>query len=389
MRVLITLDSNVYHEINGLVSSVLNLRQALEERGHEAMILDLSSTCHPLEDGKVISMPSVSIAKIYPRMRFRLRPIGRRQLGLIMAWKPDIVHSQNETSTFSSAKKIAGKLGIPLVQTHHTSWKDYMCYINPCKKLGDEIVKLVLRNWISRYCTVAIAPSRKLYETLIGYKVRCPVQIVPSGIDTGLYDRRLSVEEAAALRQSLGIEPRRKVALYLGRVAREKNLDTLLSLWKKAGRRDAVLVIAGDGPRLEDLRRQVDALGLTGQVAFTGMVPHSETWKYYSFADFFVCASETETQGLTYVEAIASGLPVLAKDDLCLEGVLEDGVNGWRFHDENEFLDRLQRILERDWDRDAVAATVRERFSKERFAENVERVYMDALGRYKARHPPR
>lgn len=383
MRVLITLDSNVYQEINGLVISVLNLRQALEERGHEVLILDLSPTRRPEEDGKVISMPSISIAKIYPRMRFRLPPVGRRQLNLILNWKPDLVHSQNETSTFPSAKKVAKKLDIPLVQTHHTSWKDYMCYVNPCKRLGNWIVKMVLRNCISNHCTLAIAPSRKLYDTLIGYKVKCPVRIVPSGIDTSLFTRRVSAEEAAALRKGLGIAPDQKIALYLGRVAREKNLDTLLTLWKKAGRHDAVLVIAGFGPRLEDLRRQALLLGLDGRVLFTGMVRHDETWKYYGFADFFVCASETETQGLTYVEAIASGLPILAMADKCLDGVLEDGVNGWQFHNEEEFLDRLDRVLSREWDRGAVAATVIQRFSKERFAENVEQVYLDALERYK------
>lgn len=385
MKVLITLDSNVYHEINGLVISVLNLRQALEARGHEVLILDLSSTRRPEEDGKVISMPSISIAKLYPRMRFRLPPIGRRQLDLVLNWKPDLVHSQNETSTFPSAKKISKKLDIPLLQTHHTSWKDYMCYVNPSKKLGNWIVKTVLRSYISKHCTLSIAPSRKLYETLLDYRVKCPVRIIPSGIDTSLYGRPLPAGEAAALRAGLGIPPGQKIALYLGRIAREKNLDTLLSLWKRADRRDAVLVIAGFGPRLEALRRQTAALGLTGRVLFTGMVKHEETWKYYGFADFFVCASETETQGLTYVEAIASGLPVLAKSDLCLDGVLEDGVNGWQFRDTDEFLDRLEQILSRTWDRGAVAATVREKFSRERFAENIEQAYLEALSLHKQR----
>lgn len=385
MRVLITLDSNVYHEINGLVISVLNLRQALEARGHEVLILDLSSTRRPEEDGKVISMPSISIEKLYPKMRLRLPPIGRRQLDLVLNWKPDLVHSQNETSTFPSAKKIAKKLDIPLIQTHHTSWKDYMCYVNPSKKIGNWIVKMVLRNCISSHCTLAVAPSKKLYETLLEYQVKCPVRVVPSGIDTSLYGHRLSEEETAALRESLGIAPGQKIALYLGRIAREKNLDTLLSLWKRADRHDAVLVIAGFGPRLEHLRRQAVELGLTGRVLFTGMVQHDETWKYYSFADFFVCASETETQGLTYVEAIASGLPVLAMADRCLDGVLKDGINGWQFHDAEEFPHRLEQILRREWDRDAVAATVRESFSRERFAENIEQVYLDALGQYKHR----
>lgn len=385
MRVLITLDSNVYHEINGLVISVLNLCQALEQRGHEVLILDLSDSRKPEEDNRVISMPSVSIARIYPQMRFRLLPVGRRQMNLILDWKPDLVHSQNETSTFSSAKKIARKLGIPLVQTHHTSWKDYMCYVNPCKPLGDWIVKVVLRDRISRFCTLSVAPSRKLYDTLMRYGVKCPVRIVPSGIDTGLYSRRLSDAEIDTIRQELGIPHGLKIALYLGRVAREKNLDTLLDLWKKAGRQDAVLVIAGFGPKLDELRLRVRRLGLEGQVFFTGLVRHDETWKYYAFADFFVCASETETQGLTYVEAIASGLPVLAMADLCLEDVLVDGVNGWMFHDEGEFVAGLERMLGREWDRETVAATVTGRFSRERFAENMERVYLDALSRFRYR----
>ena len=100
--------------INGVVTSVCNLREELQQRGHEVKILTLSRTAHSYEEEGVIYMGSVNAGYIYPGARLRVSP-GRELYCRIIEWQPDIVHSQCEFSTFFMAKRIAEECKIPLV----------------------------------------------------------------------------------------------------------------------------------------------------------------------------------------------------------------------------------------------------------------------------------
>ena len=144
------------------------------------------------------------------------------------------------------------------------------------------------------------------------------------------------------IRARYGILPETTVLLYVGRLAREKNLEELLRCQREAQRRHAVLMVVGDGPFRKELEKQAGKYGLSESVIFTGMVPTEEVWKYYQAGDLFVSASTSETQGLTYGEALASGLPLLCRKDGCLEEVVKEGENGWQYSSQDEFLDHLE-----------------------------------------------
>ena len=137
MKVLITTDW-YKPAINGVVTSVCNLREELQQRGHEVKILTLSRTARSYEEEGVIYMGSVNAGYIYPGARLRVSP-GRELYRGIIEWNPDIVHSQCEFSTFFMAKKIAEECKIPLVHTYHTVYEDYTHYFSPYKKWGRDI----------------------------------------------------------------------------------------------------------------------------------------------------------------------------------------------------------------------------------------------------------
>ena len=116
--------------------------------------------------------------------------------------------------------------------------------------------------------------------------------------------------------------------VYVGRLAEEKNISELLRHTAALERKNITLLLVGDGPYRTSLEHQVEALGLEQQVVFAGMIPPEQVMHYYRLGDVFVSASSSETQGLTYIEALAAGVPALCRQDPCLAGVIIDGVNG-------------------------------------------------------------
>jgi 1,2-diacylglycerol 3-alpha-glucosyltransferase len=379
MKILITTD---WYKpvINGVVTSVENLRTGLLAAGHEVKILTLSGTRRNRIDGDTYYVGSLSAGLIYPNARIMLAyevPIIR---GLIK-WKPDIVHSQCEFSTFFLAHAVATRCGAPLVHTYHTAYEDYTHYFIPSRKLGKKLSALVSRRIIAATQAV-IVPSGKIADMLEGYGVKKPINVIPSGLSM---DQFMKDDPAlrAGLREKFGIGEDECVLLYLGRLAKEKNVEELLWMLKNDCREDQRMLIVGGGPYERELRSMAAELGLEGRIIFTGMVPADEVAGYYSAVDVFVNASDSETQGLTYMEAMASGLPVICKDDDCLRDVVVHGENGYIYKDEEDFAAILEELRGSAELRARVGAaarkTVLEQFSLERFAESCVAVYEKCL----------
>ena len=192
-----------------------------------------------------------------------------------------------------------------------------------------------------------------------------------------------SAEERAATRAECGIPEGKRVLLNIGRLAKEKNLEKILRVFPELHRRlpDVQLVIIGEGPLKQTLQEQAETLGVADSVSIVGAKPWEKIDRYYAIGDVFVSASHSETQGLTYIEAAASGLCVCAVDDPCLLGVFRDGVSAVLSGDSDEqLLESLMlsfspvggRIR-----RNAVEAA--RPYSTEQFAQRVECCYMTAL----------
>ena len=373
MKVLITTDWYA-PVINGVVTSVLLLQRELEKLGHEVRVVTLSNNLHTYKDGNVYYMGSVSANKIYPGARLKINR-NRSLLHELVAWRPDVIHSQCEFSSFRVAYALSNRLGVPIVHTYHTVYEDYTHYFSPSVRVGRAVVSVFSR-WICGRTACVVAPSRKVEKLLREYGVRCRIEVIPTGVDLGAYRREPDGERMAALRRRWALPEDRTVLLFLGRMAKEKNLEQLVDQIAAAGRRDVTLLLVGDGPDREEVLDYARGKGL--DVIFTGMVPHGEVADYYRLGDLFVTASTSETQGLTYFEALAAGVPVLCRRDPCVEGVVEDGVNGWQYDSGEDFGRRLSDFCADAALRRQMREAAREsseKFSAEAFGAAAARLY--------------
>ncbi len=382
MKILIT--SDWYSPaVNGVVTSVKNLRRELERRGHKVRVLTLSQTTRSWEKDGVTYLGSVAAGLVYPGARLRTALAGKWVRELV-AWRPDVVHSQCEFSTFFLARRIAEELDVPLVHTYHTVYEDYTHYFSPSVRFGKKAVAVFSR-WVAGQTDCLIAPTGKVRLLLKNYGVDKPVFVVPSGIDLRRFGGEPDPWRMAVLRASLNIPQDRLVLVSVGRLAGEKNIDELLRIRAAMGNSAVTLLLVGDGPDRARLEGLAASLGLAApDVVFAGQVAPEQVADWYQLGDLFVSASTSETQGLTYVEALAAGVPALCRLDPCLVNVIRDGENGWQYRDEADFQRKLDCFLAQPHRRKQLSQNARqtaEGFSAERFAESVEAVYREQIAR--------
>ena len=374
MKILLTSD---WYEpvVNGVVTSVRNLKRELEKRGHEVRVLTLSENRDSRKEGDVYYIHSHSAGLVYPNARVTL-PVAHPYVQELMDWKPDIVHSQCEFTTFWFARRIAFRTGAPLIHTYHTIYEDYTHYFSPNKAMGAVAARLLSRKVLDQTDAV-IAPTKKVKAILERYMVEPAIFTIPTGIDLAPFADGVREKQ---LRTPVADEA--PVLITVGRLAKEKNIEEILELLADARGQQYRYLLVGDGPYLEVLEAKVQALGLTDRVTLAGMVPPEQVASYYKKGDIFVCASGSETQGLTYIEALASGLPLVCHKDACLEDVLTDGYNGWQYENAQGFFDGLENLWKSgDVYREASAHAAEQAhiFSAAHFAEQVEHVYRLAL----------
>ncbi|MGN0802051.1 MAG: glycosyltransferase family 4 protein [Candidatus Faecivicinus sp.] len=381
MKILITTDL-FSAPANGVVTSINNLREELTKKGHDVRVLTLSGDRHSHREGAVYLIKSVSLDFIYPAVRM---PVSYRNALIreIMDWKPDIIHSQCEFFSYQFALHIGKVLNIPIVHTYHTLYEQYVSYVIPNRRLGCFLVRVLSRRRLKRVARI-IAPTQKVEQTLRSYGLTDPISIVPSGIALEQHKKRLTEAERAQKKRELGIPEESQVLISLGRLGVEKNLEELLKLFAEelTCNGKLTLLIVGDGPARTELEKLADRLAIADHVIFTGMVSPCQVQQYYQLGDIFVCASTSETQGLTYIEAAANGLPLLCRRDPCLNGVIVDGKNGYVYTLSGEFHEKINAMLsDAGWRKRAgeYSEQIAESFDKCRFAAAIEEVYRSVL----------
>ena len=383
LKILITTDLYTT-ETNGVVTSVRNLFDQLTEMGHDVKILTISDSIHSHRDGAVYYIRSVPLKVVYPDLRMPTSYHRNKLIQEIIDWKPDIVHSQCEFFSFQFAARISRITGAPIVHTYHTLYEQYLTsYVIPSKRLGDYLAKVLSRQRLKRVSTL-VAPTRKVENTLQGYGMQAPINVVPSGISLEQHHQRLSQEERLQRRRELGIRDDDQVLINLGRLGGEKNLGELITLFAEARQTepDLKFLIVGDGPARPALEQQAKELGVAQDVIFTGMVEPCQVQNYYQLGDVFVSASTSETQGLTYIEAAANGLPLLCRQDDCLDDVLEEGRNGYEYTNAEEFLHAIDAVIhDEKWRTDAARRSeeIAAAYDKKAFGEAMETIYESVL----------
>ena len=313
MRVLMI--SDVYFpRINGVSTSMQTFRAAIEQTGAQVTIVapDYPGTDHAADAGTdIVRLPSRAVP-LDPEDRLMrwssLADLDRR----LASADFDVVHVQTPFAAHYAGLRLARARGIPCIATYHTHFEEYLFHY--VRFLPRSALRLAARALARQQCNAldaVVVPSQPMADTLKDYGVSKPLHVIPTGLPESQFLRG----DGQRFRQAWNIAPERKVALFVGRAAFEKNIGFLLEMAALACRQQPqlVLVIAGEGPALPSLRRQAAELGIEKLVRFVGYLPRDGALRdCYAAADVFTFASRTETQGLVLLEAMAIGLPVLA-----------------------------------------------------------------------------
>ena len=383
MKILITSDMFT-PAVNGVVTSTLNLIKGLKEDGHDVRILTLSESAFEKKENNVYYMPALPLGAIYPEVKVMLPPVLNILMEELVDWNPDIIHSQCEFSTFIYARMISKRTGAPIVHTYHTVYENYTHYLCPSKTIGRKAA-IKFTNSISKHVTNMIVPSGKMYRMLSDYEINAPLTVIPTGINT---DKYLNADKSKrdTLRAEYGIGKDEFILLYAGRLAKEKNLEEILDFLADSRLNNLRLIIVGDGPHRETLENKCKENGIENRVIFTGMVSPEKIEEYYLIGDVFVSASQSETQGLTYIEAMVSGLPLLCREDECLTDVIENGTNGYLYKDKEDFIKMLMVLLNDKEKRISMGQnarrTVLDHFSERAFVKSCEKLYTKTISEF-------
>ncbi len=378
-------------DVNGVVTSVELLRKKLCELGHEVFVICTYKGLLKVEkEGNIIRLPGIEAKKLYGYAL--TSPLHPLMMDEIKDLELDIIHLHTEFGVGIFGQMCAESLHIPLVRTYHTTYEDYTHYINFLHSDSfDKLAKKIVINWtkyLGRHCLRMIVPSKKTYDLLVSsYGLKVPIDIIPTGIELDRFDPKDKDDaECQKVKDSCKVGPKEKLLLYVGRVAQEKSIDLLIRTMSLAKDLKVKLLIVGGGPDLENLKDLVNQSGLQDKVYFAGKVPFVEVPQYYHACDAFISASTSETQGMTYVEAMSSARIIFARRDECVKELLYEGENGFYFDNEQELYAKIKSFLALDEKKtnamEEKSLSIAREFDAGVFAERVYSVYTKAMNAF-------
>ena len=386
MRVGLFVDAYI-PEINGVVTSTKTLCDALINKGDEVYVV----TTNPFSKGimiqdNVIRLPGLELKKLYG---YRVAmPYSKKAENIIRKLNIDVIHVQTEASIGIFGRILAKKYGIPLIYTYHTMYVDYTYYVT--KGFLDPVVKGIVKKLskaLADSSTELITTSDKTKSALRSYNVDQYINVIPNGIDLKKYDKtKFTKEQFDQYRKENGLEDKFLI-LSLGRIAKEKSIDLCIKEYakylKETNDQKTMFLIVGDGPQKEEYEKLVVDLDLMERIKFLGKVSHDETPFYYGLCDLYISASTSETQGLTFIEAMASSLPVICQYDDNLNDVVIDGETGYFFYTENECHKKLEQVINMSQEKreEIINNALKniQKYSVDIFADSVKEVYNRAI----------
>jgi glycosyltransferase involved in cell wall biosynthesis len=315
--------SDVYFpRVNGVSTSIQTFRRDLHALGCDSWLVAPEYPEPWNDDANVLRQPSRYLF-FDPEDRMMVGSTAmaacRRLQGQF-----DLIHIQTPFVAHRIGVKVARALQLKTLETYHTFFEEYFYHYLPL--LPRSVLQAVARVISRRQCNAVdavVAPSKQMANVLQGYGVRTPIKVIPTGLDLGEF----VAGDGAAFRSAYGIDSARPMMLLVGRVAHEKNIGFVLRVLAQVRKSiaNALLVIAGEGPALAPLQREVRRAGLADNVLFVGYLDRrGALLDCYRAADVFVFASRTETQGLVLLEALALGVPVVSTAVLGTKEVLEN-----------------------------------------------------------------
>ena len=368
-------------QVNGVSVSLQMISEGLKKRGHQVTIFAPKFPGYKDDEPNVMRLPSLKY--------LNNPPIYVAVLGTPRStWKLtrehfDVLHAHSPASVGLLAYLTASTKRLPLIYTYHTSITDYTHYI---KFIGGTGLIKRAASWFSKASTdlgdQIVVPSPKFQRLLITQKVKQPITVIPNGIDLSMFK---TAKNPGALRNRLGISADAPILLTVGRMDPEKRLEFIVEAFDLIADRvpNAHLVFAGDGGSRKSVEEKASATRASDRIHFLGMVNRAELPDIFHDASVFVSASTTEVHPISVIEAIASGLPLVAVQDEAFEGMLDDGMNGYAVPlDVKKYADVLADLLP---DRErlnrfgAHSMMLSEKYSIEAQVKALEKLYTEAI----------
>lgn len=372
--------------IGGVPISIHRLSSALSKMGHKVIIFAprYEQNDQPLEENEVFRLPclfkrAADKGIVAPNI-FSISAIRKTR-----KFNPDVIHIHHPFWMGTLGLWMARRLNIPVVYTYHTRL-EYFSYAVPLPKaLFRNFLSHALVRRLGNRCNAIVVPTEASEHYLRMIGVKSPVFVVPTGIETDRFVTSSETEERR-LRDELGIANNDLVLLSVSRLSTEKNIDFMLkavSLLVKNCSRRFKFVLIGQGPERERLREIVENLGLRDTVIFPGAVLPERMPAYCGLGDVFVFASTSETQGMVILEAMASGMPVVAIRASGIDDFVVDGITGFKtMQNTSAWTEKVQLLLENDtlrYEMSCLAASMANKFGIDEFGKRMERVYAHVL----------
>lgn len=362
-------------EVNGVAVTLAKLVQSLSHRNHDVQLIRPRQTKGdtPLRDSSLeeVLMRGMPIPR-YPELKLGL-PSKKT---LVKTWtlrRPDVVHIATEGPLGWSALQAAKVLKLPVTSDFRTNFQSYSKHYG-VGWLRKPIVAYLRKFHNATACTMV--PTKELMRTL-NENGFLNLKVVSRGVDTQLFNLQ---KRDFNLRTSWGADEKTKVLISVGRMAPEKNLEKVLQSYEALRARGAPvkLVMVGDGPLREQFQQKYP------DIIFPGMLIQSDLAVYYASADLFVFPSQTETFGNVTLEALASGIPVLAFDCAAARDWVQPNVNGWLVAENNPdgFVEKAVSLFQHPEFFDQVTQSTRHQLVHldwDQIAEQVEGVFWNAI----------
>lgn len=306
-------------EINGVALTVARWVKGLRQRGCQVDLLcvrqNATSAIEATDSPSTLHLPGFRIPG-YPQLQAGW-PNGRVLLTHWRQKRPDLVHIVTEGPLGYSALRAAQRLGLPISTSFHTNFQQYSRHY----RLGwlAALITGYLRHFHNQGVQT-LTPTQELADELLSLGFQ-RIQVLARGVDTALFTPK---RRDLMLRQHWGVAPRGLAVAYVGRLAAEKNLELGIAAFQaiRQLRPDARLILVGDGPLAERLRVRYPGL------VYCGMRQGEDLAAHYASADLFLFPSLTETFGNVILEAMASGLPVVAFDYAAAHTHVQSGHSG-------------------------------------------------------------
>lgn len=368
-------------QVNGVSISLQLISEGLKKRGHQVTIFAPKFPGYKDDQPNVMRLPSLKYLNNPP---IYVAVLGTPRSTWSLTRKHfDVLHAHSPLSVGLLAYLTASTKRLPLIYTYHTSITDYTHYV---KFIGGTGLMKRAAAWFSSASTnlgdQIVVPSPKFYRLLMQQKVRKPIHIIPNGIDLSSFK---TAKNAGALRNRLKVSAEAPILLTVGRMDPEKRLDFIIDAFVQISNQipNAQLVFAGDGSARKNLEEKVNALDVKNKIHFLGMVSRNDLPDVLHDATIFLSASTTEVHPISVIEAIASGLPLVAVQDEAFEGMVEHDVNGYMTPlDVHIYADSIIKLLQDKKKLEAFgkrSALLSEKYSIEGQVKALEKLYTEAI----------